>query len=137
MNKINEFYEKYKELILYVFFGGCTTVVNYIIYLTCTRLLSVDVMIAQVYSWIGAVIFAYITNKVFVFEAKNTDTKSLIKEITSFLTARLFSLGADLAIMYVGVKLLFMNDLIVKTFAQVIVIILNYIFSKFIIFKEK
>ncbi|MEA5027132.1 hypothetical protein SDC9_135617 [bioreactor metagenome] len=126
-----------REVILYLFFGVMTTVVNFIVYTITTRLMAVDVIAASVIAWVIAVIFAYITNKFFVFESKNLRGDLLIKEITAFTLARLFSLGIDIAIMYVGVKMLFIFDIYVKIVSQIVVVLMNYILSKFLIFKKE
>lgn len=136
MEKIKELFIKNKEVILYVFFGGCTTVVNYIIHFTCELGLGLHYDIATIISWIVAVLFAYITNKLWVFESKSTEVKTLIKEILSFFGARVVTLIMELIVMTVGVEVLGINSIFVKLFGQVLVIIANYFFSKLFIFKK-
>jgi len=131
---MKKLYQKYKEKINYLFFGGCTTLVNILTYYICTRLLFLDVNVSIVISWITSVIFAYITNKLFVFNAKNTN---IIKEFLSFIIVRLISLGVDYLIMYLLYDLLSWNDLVVKIIANIVVIVLNYIFSKLLVFKKE
>lgn len=142
--------KKYKEIILYIFFGALTTIVNFVIYFLLNSLIGEKMyLVSNVIAWTGAVAFAYITNKIWVFESKSHNAKTLLKEIGEFFLARLFSLGAEEAGLYLFVELLNFNafyfsffnqtitgDIIAKIIMQIIVVILNYIFSKFIIFKQ-
>lgn len=142
--------KKYKEIILYIFFGVLTTIVNFVIYFIMNALLGEDMyLVSNVIAWIGAVAFAYITNKIWVFESKSRESKTLLREIGEFVSARLLSLGIEEAGLYIFVDLLkfstfsfsflrltITGDVIAKVIMQIIVVILNYIFSKFIIFKK-
>ncbi|EQG17787.1 gtrA-like family protein [Clostridioides difficile DA00065] len=94
-------------------------------------------MVANALAWILAVLFAYVTNKFFVFESKRIEIKFLFKEFLSFVSFRLLSGVVEMLIMYVMIDLLFVNDVIVKVFTNIVVIVLNYLFSKMIIFKNK
>lgn len=136
MEKIKELYTKYKEIILYVFFGGLTTVINYAIYALMV-LLKIDIYTSNIVAWIGAVLFAYLTNRKMVFNSEAKGKKSVIIEILSFYGARVFSLAVETALLFVCVSLLGMNEWIVKLVLQVVVIVLNYIFSKFLVFRKK
>lgn len=136
MENIKTIFLKHKEVILYVFFGGCTTVVNLMSYAIFTRLLNINDYVAIFLSWVLAVFFAYITNKIWVFESKTLELKTLFKEIISFTGARVATLGLEYVIMYIGVDILLFNDFLTKIFAQVLVIVSNYIFSKLFIFKK-
>lgn len=129
--------KKYKETILYLFFGAFTTLVNIVSYLFFTRVILFNFMVANALAWILAVLFAYVTNKFFVFESKRIEIKFLFKEILSFVSFRLLSGVVEMLIMYVMIDLLFVNDVIVKVFTNIVVIVLNYLFSKMIIFKNK
>ena len=126
-----------KEVLLYLIFGVLTTAVNFIVYTFFTRSLLVDELISNIFAWVFAVTFAYVTNKKYVFSSKTTNVKQLTKELSSFFIARLFSLGVDMSIMYVGIRVLFVFDMYVKLFSQVVIVILNYVLSKFIIFKKE
>ena len=126
-----------KEVLLYLIFGVLTTAVNFIVYTFFTRSLLVDELISNIFAWVFAVTFAYVTNKKYVFSSKSTTAKQLTKELTSFFLARLFSLGVDMSIMYIGIRVLFVFDMYVKLFSQVVIVILNYVLSKFIIFKKE
>ena len=107
-------FAKYKGIIAYLFFGGCTTG-----------------------AWVISVFFAYVTNKQFVFESKSWKKEIVIKEMSSFFVCRTLTGVLDLAIMMTGVDFLHLYDIGVKVFANVLVIILNYIASKVVIFKKE
>ena len=138
MKKIIELYKKYKEIINYLIFGVLTTVVSLIVYWICTRTflnpeIPVQLQIANIISWILAVLFAYFTNRKYVFESKE---KNKIKEITKFYIGRLSTLFIDMLIMWIGVTLLKANDSLVKILSQILVIIGNYVISKLFVFKK-
>lgn len=133
---LSSLYKKYKEIINYLIFGGLTTLVSIGTYAIFTKIFNIDYLISNVLSWIIAVLFAFITNKLFVFESKSKDKKLVSKEITNFFFFRIVSLGIEMVIMYTFVDLLSINDLITKVIAQVIVILSNYIFSKVFVFKK-
>ena len=137
MKKILELYKKYKEIINYMIFGGLATLVNFISYYILARTLNVDEVISSGLSWFCAVLFAYVTNKLFVFESKKDSKKEMIKEMISFFLARIVS-GAlcDVGTFALMVKVLNINDIIAKLVTQVMVVIVNYIFSKLIFKKE-
>lgn len=138
MQKIKELYNKYKEVINYLIFGVLSTVVNFISYYIFARLLNIDEVISSGLSWFCAVLFAYITNKLFVFESKTHTKASFLKEIVSFFLARIVS-GAlcDVGTFAIMVKVLKINDMIAKVITQVMVVVMNYVLSKLIIFKKK
>ena len=136
MEKLKQLWKKHKELILYVFFGGCTTLINIISYFACRELMHLPVVPADVLAWVVSVIFAYVTNKLFVFESKSWRLMLVLKEGAAFLAARVFSLGVDVAILYVTVTVLGWWELPMKVLANVVVIVINYIFSKWIIFRK-
>jgi HAD superfamily phosphoserine phosphatase-like hydrolase len=134
-------YHKNEEVWNYLIVGGLTTVVSLTSYFICTNtfcdpLVPIELQIANVTSWIMAVLFAYVTNRLFVFKSKSKG-KDKFKEFTSFIGLRLFSLGTDMACMGLMVSLLHWNDAISKVLVQVIVLSLNYIFSKLLVFKKK
>ena len=137
MRKIIELFKKYKEDILYVIFGGFTFLTNLVTYLVCTRLFNIDILISNSIAWIVSVVFAYITNKIFVFESKETRLQYIIKEFSSFVGCRIFSGVVELMIIFVMATLAGINDLVVKIVTNVVVIVLNYVCSKLIIFKKK
>lgn len=136
MNSLSNIYNKYKEVILYLFFGVLTTVVSFGSYYVCSEVLHIYYLISNVISWVFAVAFAYITNRIWVFESKSSDFKSILKEVFAFVNCRLLSGIIDMVVMFLLVEALFINDLYAKLFTQVIVVVLNYVFSKLIIFKK-
>ena len=136
MEKLKQLWKRHKALILYVFFGGCTTLINIISYFACRELMHLPVVPADVLAWLVSVIFAYVTNKLFVFESKSWRLMLVLKEGAAFLAARVFSLGLDVAMLYVTVTVLGWWELPMKVLANVVVIVINYIFSKWIIFRK-
>lgn len=137
MKLLVNLYKKYEEVIKYLFFGVLTTVVSILIYWIFTKLFHVNYMISNVISWIGAVSFAYITNKIFVFKSKCDSDKDVIIEVYQFFKYRIFSLIIDILLMYLFVEIFNIDDMISKLIVQVIVIVLNYLFSKLFVFKNK
>lgn len=130
-------YKKYEELINYLIIGILTTVVSLATYYLLTLTIldannKVYLQIANIISWLASVTFAYFTNRKFVFKVKN---KSNIKECLNFYISRISTLLIDMIIMYIFVSILKFDNKIVKLVAQVVIIILNYILSKFIVFK--
>lgn len=126
---------KNKKIIKYLIFGILTTLVNILCFYILDKL-NIDIYINNTISWIVSVIFAFITNKLYVFESKSLDIKTIFKEGTSFLGARIFSYFVDMGTIYLLFDGLRINKLISKIVSNIIVIIINYIFSKFI-FKKK
>lgn len=133
---IKTLYEKYKSVILYLFFGGCTTLVNIVTYNSLYYLCHVTNVVSNIIAWILSVLFAFITNKIWVFESKKFDLKILSHEIPTFFGARLVTGLMDLAIMFVSVDVLHLNAMLWKIISNILVIVLNYVASKFIIFKK-
>lgn len=129
-------YNKHKEVILYLIFGVLTTVINIIVFWLCNDLLQVEYKISNVLAWILAVAFAFVTNKLIVFESKNKSKEETTKEAISFIVARLITLAVDMVLMIVMIDILNINSLIAKVAANVVVIVINYIFSKFIVFRK-
>lgn len=136
MNKTLKLYSKYKEIILYLVFGVLTTVVSISSYYFCSEFLSLHYLVSNIISWVLAVAFAYFTNRVWVFESKSEGISAILKEIFTFVNCRLLSGVIDMATMFVLVEAININDMYAKVFTQVIVVILNYVFSKLIIFKK-
>ena len=151
MKMIKILFIKYKELITYVIFGVLTTVVNFFAFWIFTKIFGEDLyLVNNAIAWVVGVVFAYITNKLFVFESKSWDLKVITKEITGFLGARIFSFLVEeggmllfISILGFGGKSLTLlgftitGQFIVKILLAVIVVVLNYVFSKFFIFKKQ
>lgn len=138
MKKIKDIYNKYKEIINYLIFGFLTTLISLITYYVLTISLlnpknSLQLQVANIASWCVGVLFAYFTNRKYVFNSENKDK---LKEFITFTGARVTTLLLDMAIMFIFVTLLKGNDKLFKIISQVLVIISNYVLSKLIVFKR-
>ena len=138
--KIWNIYDKFKELFNYIIVGVLTTVVSLVSYFIFSRILNIEktlyFIIANTISWILSVAFAYITNKLFVFNSK-TKNKEAIVEMIKFVSSRIITFLIDLILMFIFVKTLKINNDISKLIVQFVVLALNYIFSKLLVFKNK
>ena len=137
---MKKLYYKYEEVLSYLIFGILTTVVSVVTYLVFANVCfpnksDLDLQICNVLSWICAVTFAYITNRKYVFKSKSVGVQKL-KEVINFFLARLFSLFVDMALMFLMYSVMHIDDTIAKLVVQVVVVVLNYIFSKLIVFKK-
>ena len=135
---IIDLYKKYKEIVNYLIFGVLTTIISLAVYYLLTFTVidpknALLLQVANVISWVAGVLFAYVTNRKYVFASKNEDK---LKEFSSFVGARLVTLIMDMIIMYVGVTLMRGNDKIIKLISQVVVIVSNYLFSKIFVFRR-
>ncbi len=129
-------YNRMREVLSYLFFGVCTTLVNLLSFWILDKV-GVNPYVNNTIAWILSVLFAYITNKFFVFEQKNTKGKTLLFEMGTFFLARIFSYFVDMLGLYVFFGLLLWNKMAVKILMNIVVIILNYLASKWIIFRKK
>lgn len=136
MIKIIEALRKNKQLLLYLFFGICTTAINTICYWLLYDALTLSNIVSTILAWLAAVLFAFVTNKVFVFESKRTNTTDRINEVISFFGCRLLTGILDVAIMAFAVDMLQWNGLLWKLISNIIVTIINYIASKYLIFRK-
>ena len=127
-------FEKYKALILYGIFGVTTTIINVVSY-ALLLFIGINVQIAVVVSWLLAVIVAYLTNRVWVFYSGAVTKLELLREFISFMLARLATLVVEMVIIWFGVQLLNQDPIVWKIIDNIVVIILNYIISKLIVFK--
>lgn len=138
-----DMYKKYEEAINYLFFGFLAFLVNMVAYALATWVLGADddkvvlVLIATAFAWVVSVLFAYWTNRSFVFKSKVKDKEGIWKEFSAFVGARIVTGGMELVIMYVMVDLAGINNMISKFVCNVVVIVSNYIFSKLLVFKKK
>ena len=138
METLKNLFKKYKEIIMYLVFGVATTVVNWIVYIICTKLFGLSgaelsngqIAVCNGIAWVVAVTFAFITNKLFVFESKSWKPSVAGKEFTGFIGARIFSFVIETLMMFALVTLLSFNDFAAKIIVGVVVVILNYVFSK-------
>ena len=136
-NFMNDIFERYKKIVHYLFFGACTTAINIICYYLAAYWFGFATVTSTIFAWIVAVIFAYLTNKLYVFESCSWRRNVIAKEVVSFLMCRIMTGILDIVIMYVCVTFGGLFDIGVKVFSDVLVIILNYIASKCIVFKKK
>lgn len=132
-DKISVLYHKNKEIINYIIVGALTTFVSVLSY-WLFRFIIKDYIILSILSWICAVTFAYITNRLFVFESKSNN---IVGEVTKFVSCRLLTLILEITLMALFVSILHINDMISKIVLQFVVLALNYILSKLIVFKKK
>ena len=128
-------FEKYKALILYGIFGVTTTIINVVSY-ALMLLIGINVQVSVVVSWLLAVIVAYLTNRVWVFNSGASTNIELLREFISFMLARLATLIVEMLIIWFGVQLLDQDPIILKIIDNIVVIILNYVISKLIVFKN-
>ncbi len=128
---------KQRTVIAYLFFGVLTTAINIVSYGTACNVLGISNVISTCLAWVLSVLFAYVTNKIWVFDSKTIQLSVILPELASFFGARAFTGLLDLAIMYIGVDVLRGNNMLIKVGSNVIVVILNYILSKMVVFRKK
>lgn len=126
-----------RETVLYVIFGAITTIVNIVSFQFCFNLLQIPTLISNAIAWVLSVLVAYVTNKLFVFQSKNERFSQFVREIALFFGARLLSFGIDELGMWLMVDVAHINGGLSKIAMNVVVLILNYIFSKWFIFSSK
>ncbi len=136
LNHFYGLYAKYKSVLLYIFFGGLTTVISIGSFAVCVGPLRINELIANVISWICAVTFAYATNRVWVFQSC-AKGKEILTEMLSFFSGRLMTLGIEELMLFIFVTLLQLNGLVIKVIAQFVVLVLNYFISKLVVFRKK
>ena len=136
MDKIRELIRKYEDVLIYLVFGVLTTAVNYLVYLPCFNILHFSAAVSNVIAWAAAVVFAYLTNKPFVFKSYDWSVKTVIPELTKFVGSRLFSGAVETVIIFVTVDLLCWNGNVMKLLTSVLVVIFNYVASKLLVFKK-
>ncbi len=134
---IKKYLKKYQHIIAYLIFGGLTTLVNLLVYYGCAHIVGMGVVPSTFVAWFVAVLFAYVTNRKWVFHSNAKTKKAIMKELLSFFECRIATGIIDMLMMFIFVDICHFNDLIVKIGGNVIVIILNYIFSKLIVFNQK
>ncbi len=137
LKKLADLYRKHREGMRYLVFGGLSTVLNIIVFAICAKAMNFSTTISNTIAWIIAVLFAYITNKLYVFDSKTEKKAALIKEIILFFGARVFTLILETAFLWLVIDKLGFNEIFMKIISNILVIILNYIFSKIFIFVKK
>ena len=135
MERMKNLIKKHWDIVSYLFFGVLTTVVNYIVYLPCYNLLSLSAALSNVIAWIAAVAFAYVTNKPFVFRSSDWSAKTVIPELAKFVGARIASGALETGIIFLTVDCFRWNGNMMKLVTSVLVVIINYIASKLLVFR--
>ena len=136
IDKIKALVTKYWDILTYLVFGVLTTVINYIVYLPAYNLLGLSAALSNCVAWVVAVAFAYLTNKPFVFRSHDWSMQTVIPELTKFVSCRIASGAAETVILLLTVDILHWNGNIWKLVTQVLVVVMNYVFSKLIVFKK-
>ena len=136
MEKMKTLMARYRDVIVYLVFGVLTTAVNYIVYLPCYNVLGLSGSASNAIAWVVAVAFAYLTNKPFVFQSHDWSAKTVIPELTKFLGCRIGSGVLETAIIFLTVDWLGWNGNVMKLLTSVLVVVLNYIGSKLLVFKK-
>ena len=137
MKKVISLLKKYEEVISYLFFGGLTTLVNYIVYLPCYNILQWSGTLSNAVAWVVAVAFAFVTNKPFVFKSHDWSAKTLFPELTKFVGCRIGSGLLETAIIFLTVDMLSWNGIVWKIITSILVVLLNYVASKLLVFRQK
>ena len=125
---------KFREISSYLIFGVFTTLINIFVFFIFNNLLSFNYLIANVFAWFLSVLFAYITNRRYVFKGHKMNT---IKTMFTFFLSRLTTLGLDMFLMFIMIDTLSLKEMYAKITIQVVVVILNYVFSKMFVFNSR
>ncbi len=136
LNILEPFYQKNREVLLYLFFGGLTFLISVISYALFERAAGMNELVANVFSWVIAVLFAYITNRTWVFEQVSPDTAGIVRELGKFLSGRIATLVVEEGILLVFITWLGFDSMVIKVAGQIVVIALNYVISKLFVFRE-
>ena len=136
MGKLRALIEKYYDILAYLFFGVLTTAVNYVVYLPCYNLLGLSAAVSNVIAWVAAVAFAYLTNKPFVFHSNDWSAKTVLPELSKFVGSRVASGALETAIIFLTVDCLLWNGNVMKLVTSVLVVVLNYVASKLLVFRK-
>jgi len=137
VKKFKGIIKKYWDIFSYLFFGVLTTVVNYLVYLPLLNIAHISAAVCNIIAWVAAVTFAYLTNKPFVFKSHDWSEEVVIPELSKFVSCRIASGAMETAIIFFTVDLLGWDGNVWKLVTSVLVVVLNYLFSKLIVFKKK
>lgn len=137
MDRLNKILRKYGDVLVYLVFGVLTTAVNYVVYLPCYNLLHLSAAVSNVIAWVFAVAFAYLTNKPFVFKSYDWSAKTVVPELTKFVMTRIGSGVLETAIIFLTVDVLAWNGNVMKLITSVLVVVINYVGSKLLVFRKK
>ncbi len=136
MKYLKELLARYRGIILYAIFGLLTTVVNVGVYYLCFSVIALSNVLSTLLAWFISVLFAFVTNKIWVFESRSFEAVVLLREALSFFSCRLLTGALDLVIMYVAVDVMGWNEMLWKLISNVIVIVSNYCASRILIFRK-
>ena len=136
MKYLKELLARYRGIILYCIFGLFTTVVNVGVYYLCFSVIALSNVLSTLLAWFISVLFAFVTNKIWVFESRSFKAVVLLREALSFFSCRLLTGALDLLIMYVAVDVMGWNEMLWKLISNVIVIVINYGASRILIFRK-
>ena len=137
IQKLRSLAEKYRDILSYLIFGVLTTAVNYLIYLPAFNFCGISAAVSNMIAWVGAVIFAFLTNKPFVFHSYDWSAKTVVPELIKFVSCRLASGVMETVILFLAVDCMNWDGNIWKLITQVLVIIINYVGSKLLVFRNK
>lgn len=135
-DKLCAMVKKHRDILAYLFFGGLTTLVNFLVYTPLHSWLHLSAAVSNVIAWVVAVAFAYLTNKPFVFQSHDWSRETVLPELGKFVGCRVGSGLLETGFLALTVDLLHWNGIVMKVIAAVAVVILNYIGSKLLVFKK-
>ena len=136
IDKIRSLIVKYWDILIYLFFGVLSTVVNYLVYIPALYILGLSAAASNVIAWVVAVAFAFVTNKPFVFKSHDWSRQTLVPELTKFVGCRSASGAGETLILFLAVDLLGWSGAVWKLITSVLVVVANYIASKLLVFKK-
>ncbi len=128
---------EYSEVLTYLLFGVLATAVNYLVYLPCYNLLHLSAGVSNIIAWVIAVAFAFVTNKPFVFKSHDWSAKTVLPELAKFVSCRIASGVLETAILFVTVDIWLWDGNWIKVVTSILVVILNYVGSKLLVFRKK
>lgn len=137
MDIVKRIWNRYRDVLLYLIFGGLTTLVNYLIYFPLHHFCALSAALSNIVAWIGAVVFAFLTNKPFVFQSHDWSRAVVLPELGKFIGSRVFSGLLETGYIALTVDVLKWHSLAMKLIASVAVIIINYVASRWLVFKNK
>ena len=136
MDKLKKTWNKYRDVLLYLIFGGLTTLVNYLVYFPLHHVFRVSASLSNCVAWLVAVVFAFLTNKPFVFQSHDWSSATVISEVSKFVGSRIFSGLLETVWIVLTVDFLKWNSVAMKLIASAAVIIVNYVASRWVVFKK-
>lgn len=136
MKKLWALIQKHYDILAYLFFGALTTVVNYLVFFPCYNAFQLSEVTSNVIAWVVSVAFAYLTNKPFVFKSHDWSAKTVFPELGKFVGCRIGSLVVETVLLFITVSLLSFDANLMKVLISVLVVIINYVGSKLLVFRK-